>query len=80
MMSQLVKTNMNRGNVEDTLKMVRDTLTAENIGYDADGYTIRNICYILKWVIHILIENQVFQIFPVHESNMAFLFPGLLCI
>ena len=46
--------NMNRGNVEESLQIVKDLLSANNVGYD-DGWIIHNIIYILKKVIHVLI-------------------------
>ena len=48
--------NMCRGNVEESLQIVKDLLTANDVGYD-DGWIIHNIIYILKKVIHVLIEK-----------------------
>ena len=49
--------NMCRGNVEESLQIVKDLLTANDVGYD-DGWIIHNIIYILKKVIHVLIEEK----------------------
>ena len=56
------KEHFNRGNVEESLQIVKDLLSANNVGYD-DGWIIHNIIYILKKVIHVFI-------FPVHESKV----------
>ena len=51
------KEHFNRGNVEESLQIVKDLLTANDVGYD-DGWIIHNIIYILKKVIHVLIEKK----------------------
>ena len=49
---------MNRGNVEKSLQIVRDLLTANNVGAAFGICLIDNIIFHLKKVIHIVIDGE----------------------